>query len=435
MNVAVSFAYGVAGAALAPAAALASHWPSDAKLLRTMRGRRGLRARYAAWASSGRDPQRRLLWMHASSVGEGLQARPVLELLRKSEPDLQIVYTHFSSSAAAFAQALRQSDLVDFADYLPWDTAGDTGAALDVLTPRALLFSKLDVWPVLVDQAVSRGVRVGLVSGTLASGSARLSPLGLAVLGDAYAQLDAVGAIDGDDAARLRAVGVRPHVLTITGDTRYDQVWAHARQVDRQSPLLTPWRNAHQPTVVAGSTWPGDEQMLLAAWLRVRERIPTARLILAPHEPTPAHLAPIERWAAAHHIAVTDLGRAVESGTATELVLVDRVGVLADLYAVAQVAFVGGGFHSAGLHSVLEPAAFGVPVLFGPEYGSSRDARILLAAQAGASTTDDAALSERLLAWLADDTTGRSVGERARAVVERGLGAAARSADLVRPLL
>ncbi len=435
MNATVGFAYGVAAAAAARAAALASHWPGEGKLLRTVRGRQGLEGRYAAWASSGRDLRRPLLWMHASSVGEGLQARPVLELLRQSQPDVQIVYSHFSSSAEPFAQALRERGVVDFADYLPWDTAGATGAALDALTPRALVFSKLDIWPILVDEAASRGTRVGLVSGTLTAASGRHSRLGLAILGDAYAQLDAVGAIDSDDAVRLRAVGVRPHALTVTGDTRYDQVWAHARQVDPQSALLAPWRTAPQPTVVAGSTWPADERVLLAAWLRVRERIPTARLVLAPHEPTAEHLSAVERWAASHGVPVTRLGRALESGSPTEIVLVDRVGVLADLYAAGEIAFVGGGFHSAGLHSVLEPAALGVPVLFGPDYRSSRDARILLAGEAGVTITDAATLAERLVAWLASDVTRRSIGARARAVVEHGLGAAARSVELVRPLL
>jgi 3-deoxy-D-manno-octulosonic-acid transferase len=278
-------------------------------------------------------------------------------------------------------------------------------------------------------------VRIALISATLPPRSARQSVLGKALLSDAYAQMDAVGAIDADDASRLHAMGVRGHVLTVTGDTRYDQVWAHAQQVNRESPLLAPWLDTRAPTLVAGSTWPADERVLLSAWLTVRRRLPSARLVLAPHEPTAAHLAPIEHWAQSHGIALVRLGRAVESGTAAPVVLVDRVGVLADLYAVADAAFVGGGFHSAGLHSVLEPASFGVPVAFGPKHGSSRDAGLLLAAHAGAAVSDEETLGATLTEWLSEETVRRRVGESARRVVEHGLGAAARSAELIRPLL
>jgi 3-deoxy-D-manno-octulosonic-acid transferase len=120
---------------------------------------------------------------------------------------------------------------------------------------------------------------------------------------------------------------------------------------------------------------------------------------------------------------------------AAAVVLVDRVGVLGDLYALADVAFVGGGFHAAGLHSVLEPAAFGAPVLFGPQYHGSRYAGLLLAAGGGAATRDAGELLAHLERWWADAAARREAGARARDVVRRGLGAADRSAALVERLL
>ena len=115
--------------------------------------------------------------------------------------------------------------------------------------------------------------------------------------------------------------------------------------------------------------------------------------------------------------------------------LVDRVGVLGDLYALADAAFVGGGFHAAGLHSVLEPAAFGAPVLFGPRHQASRDAGLLLAAEGGAAAADAAGLARWLGAWLGDAALRGEAGARARRVVEDGLGAAERSYELVEALL
>ena len=113
----------------------------------------------------------------------------------------------------------------------------------------------------------------------------------------------------------------------------------------------------------------------------------------------------------------------------------DGVGLLGDLYALADVAFVGGGFHGAGLHSVLEPAAFGVPVLFGPRHEASRDASLLLLADAGASVNDGSAITARLEALFTRADTRSAEGARAREIVEKGLGASARSAALVTALL
>jgi 3-deoxy-D-manno-octulosonic-acid transferase len=417
-----------AAAALARAAAAVAP-PGDSKVLRALAARRGIRARYARWASTGRDRMRPLLWVHAPSVGEGLQARPVLELARRERPDVQLAFTHFSPSALSFAQSLD----VDFRDYLPFDTRGDVDAALSALRPTALVFSKLDVWPRLVLAASDRGVRLGMISATLAAGSSRRSRLAAALLREAYARLEAVGAIDDTDADRLVALGVRPGAIVVTGDTRNDQVWARAARVDRSGPLLGPLQARKCPTLVAGSTWPADEAPLLAAWLGVRSDLPDARLIIAPHEPTPGHLAPIEAWASAGALRLAHLGE--PDAASADVILVDRTGVLGDLYALGDAAFVGGGFHAAGLHSVLEPAAFGIPVLFGPRYAGSRDARLLVAGGGGVSARDGAAIRQQATAWLGDATARAEAGARARALVRAGLGAARRSFDLVAGLL
>ena len=411
------------------ARALAVVAPSgDAKFLRALRARRGIRARYAAWARSGRDPSHPLLWMHAPSVGEGLQARPILQLARAERPDVQLAYTFFSPSAASFARGLT----VDFADYLPFDTRGDARAALDALAPRALVFSKLDVWPSLAREAAERGVRLGLVSATLAEGSSRRRGVAARLLADAYARLDAIGAIDPDDAERLVALGVRRDRISVTGDTRYDQVWARVQGVDRTKGFVASLASG-RPTLVAGSTWPADEGPLLAAWARVRAAVPDARLIIAPHEPTESHLAPVERWAAGATLRVSRLG--ADDAPTADVVVVDRVGVLGDLYALASVSYVGGGFHAAGLHSVLEPAAFGVPVLFGPRFANSRDAGLLIATGGGASESTEAGVESRLRSWLANESLRLEAGAAARELVRKGLGAAERSWRLVAGLL
>ncbi|MGH7626217.1 MAG: 3-deoxy-D-manno-octulosonic acid transferase [Gemmatimonadaceae bacterium] len=365
--------------------------------------------------------------MHAPSVGEGLQARPVLDILRGRHPAWQFAYTFFSPSAEPFAQSLG----ADFTDYLPFDTTGDMRSALDALRPHAIVFSKLDVWPTLVREADGRGVRLALISATLAAGSSRRGRLAAALLRDAYSRLDTVGAIDPDDAARLTGLGARDAVITVSGDTRYDQVWARAQAVRTDDPRLAALRGA-RPTLVAGSTWPADEAVLLAAWEQVRRSFPDARVIIAPHEPHVVRLRSIESWAARAGLSCVRLGAAPD--TAADVVLVDRVGVLGELYALADVAYVGGGFHAAGLHSVLEPAAFGAPVLVGPRHQDSRDALLLLRSGGARAVSDPSNTAAALDEWFARANARRDAGAQARRLVQDGRGAAQRSAALVEAL-
>lgn len=400
----------------------------QSKLLRTLRARRGLTERYQTWAGQHRDRTRPLLWIHAPSVGEGLQARPVLERMRGARPDVQLAYTHFSPSAETFASRLN----VDFRDYVAFDATNAARATLEALQPTALVFSKLDVWPTLTREADKRHVRLGLISATLSEQSSRRGRLAGVLLRDAYARLDAVGAIDDDDANRLVALGVRRDVIEVTGDTRYDQVWARAADVDRSGALLSPLASM-RPTLVAGSTWPADERVLLDAWIRVRREVPSARLIIAPHEPTASHVFALERWADGMRLSHARIG-SPDVGAA-DVIVVDRVGILGDLYALSNAAFVGGGFHAAGLHSVVEPAAFGAPVVFGPGWRTSRDAALLLEAKAAVAVEDAQTMATQLREWLTSPEARRAAGDRARTIVRSGVGAAERTFALVSRLL
>jgi 3-deoxy-D-manno-octulosonic-acid transferase len=369
--------------------------------------------------------------MHAPSVGEGLMARPVLEAWRQRHPEWQVAFSFFSPSAEAFAATLVPS-LADVSGVLPFDTARHAHAMLAALRPSLLCFAKLDLWPLLVAQAARDGVPVAMVSATVPAHSGRLHPVARAVLRDAYAALAGVGAVDEDSAARLTALGVPRARVTVTGDTRYDQVLARIAAM----PPDAPWRRIFtdpRPTVVAGSTWPSDEAPLVAAWREVRAAVPAARLVVAPHEPTEAHLAPLAAAANREGWQVARLG--APDAPRAEVVLVDRVGVLAELYAVAQVALVGGGFHQAGLHSVVEPAALGLPVVCGPQDAEQRDAALLERAGALVRVSSAHALGAQVTTWLTSAAARGAAALAAREVVQREAGAGARSAALLEQLL
>lgn len=421
--------YRVMWALARPAALLAA---GEGKLARTVRGRRSGARKLAAWANQYRDTARPLIWFHAASVGEGRQGEAVLRRWRAMHPEWQIVFTHASASAERLAASVG----ADFAGYVPADTTADVRRAVEALKPAGLVFAATDLWPELVRQASRSGARVALVSATLAPTSSRRGGLARRLLAETWATLDRVGAISETDAGALSELGVRRERITVTGDTRHDAAATRAAAVNRSAPELAMLLKPGPLVLVAGSTWPGDERVLLDAVSRLPAG--AVQLVIAPHEPSEKHLAGLEEdlRAALPHADVLRLS-ALSGSAAPRLrvCLVDRVGILADLYAAARIAFVGGGFHGAGLHSVIEPAALGVPVLFGPRHQSSRDATLLLEAGGAKVARDAEHLASMIMTWLDDEASRRRAGDAARAVVDRGIGAADRSVAMLEEML
>jgi 3-deoxy-D-manno-octulosonic-acid transferase len=360
-----------------------------------------------------------------------LQARAVLDRLRQRRPEWQVVYTHFSPSAETFSQRIG----ADAADYLPYDTPDAVRTTLSLLEPSAVIFTKLDVWPELSTQAAGRGIPVGLIAGTVSPVSGRSRWPSRALIRPGYRALTAAGAISSDDAARLVVLGVNRDRITVTGDPRFDSVLDVIKRIAPDDPVLASAAGA--PAMVAGSTWPADEAIVLTAFQAVRQSHPEARLILAPHEPTAAHLETAEAFA--RRLGLPPPAR-FSTGRNAPLVLIDQVGVLARLYGAGRMSYVGGGFGRAGLHSVLEPAAWGLPVIHGPRWQSSREAGLLQAAGGGFALPgprEDAVkhLTELWQRWLSEEPARREAGARARSVVEAGAGAAQRNAELVEMML
>jgi len=411
------------GVALVPVVGLI-----DRKVGEGHRRRRRAADRLAWWASSQRDHVRPLVWFHAASVGEGRQAESVLDELRRLLPTCQLVYTHFSPSAEPLARRLQ----VDVADYLPYDDPGSIDRVLAALAPDLLVFAKLDLWPELATRAEARGTSVALVAATVSPGSGRLRWPALELLRPGYAAVRVAGAVSEADAQRLALLGVAPSRIRVTGDPRFDSVASRVAAVEPGDPLLA--LGAGGPTLVAGSTWSADERVVLGAFARIHDRHPEARLIVVPHEPTADHLAALERRAALLRLPAPVRLSAAQG--AVPLLAVDRVGALATLYGAGRMAYVGGGFGRAGLHSVLEPAAWGVPVCFGPHWGESRDAALLLEGGAAAAIPANGAGSVDSLVeiwekWLADEGYRRDQGGRAATIVAAGRGAARRSAEML----
>lgn len=410
------------------------------KLVRGIRGRRNAHEVLARWGREARDPARPVVWFHAPSVGEGLQARAVVEALRRRRDDVQVVYTHFSPSAEALARTMP----ADVAGYFPWDLAGPVRRVLDAVRPDVLAFTKTEVWPVLVAMATARGTPATLVAGTLPAGAGRLRRPARALLHTTWAAMQAVAAIAEEDGHRFETLGVRGERIRVTGDPGIDSALERAGAAPPDAPYLVPFHAAPRPTLVAGSTWQADEAVVIPALAALRagggganEGGPELRAIIAPHEPSAGRVRALIHQLEAIGSKSATLAEVESTGTAAgvDAVVVDRVGVLAHLYTVGSMAYVGGGFHSAGLHSVLEPAAARLPVTFGPHHANSRAAGDLLAA-GGAVEVDGAdALASVLRRWRQDDDAHDYVARRAYDYIDAHRGAAERTAVILDDLL
>lgn len=388
-----------------------------------------------AWAADRAAAAEPLLWLHGASAGELAGAAPVIEVLRNRRPRMQIAVTYSSPSGEGVARRLRPH----YRGYAPLETRTDTVAAVRAMDPAVLVYAKLDVWPGLTLAARDAGVPIALVNATVRSDSSRLHQPTRGLMEDSYASLEAVGAVSEAERSRLVELGVHPDVIRVTGDAAFDQAVARverARNGAGGRPHRLPPSRPGILRLVAGSTWAADEAFLVEAVGKMRggDRL---ELVLVPHEPMPRA---VERLCERIRLALGREARVYSRReTWTDLVeeppppvIVDAVGFLAELYLEADVAYVGGGLDGTGLHSVIEPAAAGRPVLFGGRH-DRWDAAELVAA-GGAYEVDATNVALHLEALLDDEFRGR-MGERAEAYVRSRLGAAEASADLIEPLL
>lgn len=409
-----------AGAALAEfAARFSPKWRTGVE------GRRGLDARL-------RDQAPRLrgcLWFHAASVGEYEQARPVLAALReRGEGPLAV--THYSSSGHDYALDHPEGDVHE---YLPLDTPGAMARLVAAWRPRLLAFAKYDCWPNQVLAARAAGVPVVLISGSLPAGSPRLHRLARPALRSLHDRFACLGV--GSEADRRRFVetlGVRAPVM-VTGDTRAEQVLRRF-EASREGPVAAALRAWGGRRLILGSTWPPDERLWLEALGPLAAAHPDLKVVAAPHEPTPEHLAPLERaldGLGLAHVRLADFGG---DGDRSRCVIVDRVGVLAEIYAAGHLAYVGGAF-TTGVHSTLEPAAAGLPVLFGPRIGNAEEALELVRTGGGRIVRDGAEAIAAAGSWLRDADACAGAAAAARAVVDAQRGATARTVAMILEVL
>jgi 3-deoxy-D-manno-octulosonic-acid transferase len=261
-------------------------------------------------------------------------------------------------------------------------------------------------------------VPVVLVDATLSPTSRRISAAGRLFYRSVYSNISKIMAISESDAERFRQTVPGHPSITISGDTRFDRVMERKR-LSGEIGFSLP--HDGRKIVICGSTWPRDESRLLPALSSLMSSRSDLYTIIAPHEPHPDRIAELTRWAETTGLSVGYASRGL-SDPPPRVVLIDTVGVLAEAYRLGDVAYVGGSF-STGVHSVIEPAIEGLPVVFGPVHGNSFEAIRLQESGAGFAVENEDDIRDRLARLLDDDAARERAGDQARRYVESQLGA------------
>ncbi|MDH4036322.1 MAG: hypothetical protein OEX18_03550 [Candidatus Krumholzibacteria bacterium] len=386
------------------------------KMREAVNGRRGWRGRWDALRALDERP----VWFHVASVGEFEQARPVISSLERARPELPVMITFSSPSGYHFARRRETvgEGSIRFIDYLPFDLPGAMRHCVAVARPRVLVAVKFDLWPNHIWETNARDIPIVLIDATLSAGSGRLRPPASWIYRDVYARIARILAISEADAARFAHAAPGHTGISVAGDTRFDRVMERWNQ---RSSTHIELPDDGCPTLIAGSTWPADEFYLLPALGVVLRELPDVRVVLVPHEPVPSHVTPLREWAAGTGFSWRVMSERGGDRSA-RIVILDAVGVLAEAYRHAHVAYVGGAF-STGVHSVIEPAIAGIPVVFGPRHDNSFEAQQLLARGAAGTVSSTPEIVHALLRYLTDRNRRLAAGDAARAYVESQLGA------------
>ncbi|MFN5876953.1 MAG: 3-deoxy-D-manno-octulosonic acid transferase [Ignavibacteria bacterium] len=326
-------------------------------------GSRKLRYRFkeqhAAFLRAAQSVGSPRLLFHASSMGELEQVLPIMHIIKQRMPGSCIMYS--CSSPSGYAHALKQS-CIDAAVFLPLDTKGNARRFFDALRPEIVIINRYDVWPNIVRAALSRSP-VLLINATYPSVAD--SPLLGSWVSRFYRRLTHIVAVSQHDASRLTQLSGKD--VFVMADTRIDRV---LERIDVSVSSDNVLRSTNYPTLVVGSSWTEDEDLVFSALDHInRLRV---RLIIVPHEPTEQAIARIEQKIQCARLSGL-------KGPYDGHIVVDSVGRLLSLYQVADAAFVGGGF-GAGVHSTTEPIGYGIPVACGPHIERARDAQDYAAA-------------------------------------------------------
>jgi len=384
------------------------------KARKMIRGRRGLLKDLRVSI----PPDRSVVWFHAASLGEFEQGRPLIEEWKASRPDDFILLTFFSSSGY---EIRKNYEFADYVCYLPFDFPAQIKRFIQIAHPNLLVLIKYEFWPNLLLNLRKQKVPVFLISAHFRPCQHFFKWYGsyfrrlLRVFTQIFVQNE-------ESKSLLEGIGINR--VQVAGDTRVDQVMAISDKNEVIEGIEEFTKESF--VLIGGSSWEPEEEMIskfLEGMVRSESK-KDIKVILAPHDVSEEHLKSIQIRFGDQLIRYSKWMRISNNQAKFSVLLIDQVGLLSSLYKYADVAFIGGGFGS-GLHNVLEPAAYGIPIIYGPKYGKFTEAVELLKRGGAFSVFSPSEFEEIIKKFMYDNKSLSNAGAASRRYVENSKGATA----------
>lgn len=361
------------------------------------------------------DRNARYIWFHASSLGEFEQGRPMMEKIKATHPEYKILLTFFSPSGY---EVRKNYDGADVICYLPFDTPYRVKKFLNLANPAIAVFIKYEFWGNYLHELKKRDIPVYIISAIFRPDQLFFQWFGLSYRKMLYC-FTHLFVQDQRSADLLNEYDIKN--VTVTGDTRFDRVLDvrnQAREFPQIERFVTDKDGKRQPTLIAGSSWPQDEEILIPYF----NAHPEIKLIVAPHEIHREHLMYIESLLKRPSVRLSEVIQDDTLLNGKDCLIVDSFGLLSSIYRYGTVAYIGGGF-GAGIHNTLEAAVYGIPVLFGPRFQKFKEAKDLIAVGGGFSVSDKQAFNTRMDEFLTYPELLHAAGESAGHFVNGNVGA------------
>lgn len=301
------------------------------------------------------SPEDEVIWIHAASLGEYEQAVPIIEEIKKVSPQKKILVTFFSPSGY---EVKKGSSLADITTYLPLDTPANAKKFLDLVNPEWALFIKYEFWPNYLAELKKREIKTLLVSGAFRRDQLFFKPYGKWMR--PYLETFEYFFVQNESSRELlHQIGFKN--VTISGDTRFDRVSRQLEQ-DNNIEFISRFKD-DKLCVVCGSTWPEDEELLVDF---INKSPREVKFIIAPHALKPAKIKELSNQLEVSTVTYSDMeGKNLQD---YKVFIIDTIGLLTRMYSYAEIAYVGGAAGKTGLHNILEPATFGIPIIIGKNF-------------------------------------------------------------------
>ena len=354
-------------------------------------------------------PEDKTIWVHCASLGEFEQGRPLIENLRKSRPGYKIVLSFYSPSGYEVRKNYKEVDIVV---YLPVDTPANARKFIDLVHPSLAIFVKYEFWPNILEVLKQHSIMTILVSGIFRPDQLFFKPYGdwmknsLRSFSHFFVQNQSSKKLLGN-------IGVT--AVTISGDTRFDRVAQILRQNNELDFLEEFTKN--KIVLVAGSTWAIDESYLVNFINQNSNN--DIRYIIAPHNINPKEIEKLKTAL----LCKTSLYSEGLVKTDAQVYIADTVGLLTKIYSYADLAYVGGGYGKEGVHNVLEPAVFGIPLIIGPVYDKFEEAKDLVKIGACLVGNSEEELSMHFTKLIQDEKYRQKLGNITKSYIDEHQGA------------